>query len=80
MLLLARQTVEPPVSGVAHTALERLRKSPYAVLQSISCSFQQGVIVLHGQVPSFYYKQLAQEAIAHIEGVVRIVNNIEVTG
>ena len=31
-----------------------------------------------GQVPSFYHKQLAQEAIAEIESVDQVVNEIEV--
>lgn len=38
-----------------------------------------GVVVLHGEVHSFYEKQLAQEVVRHIDGVTRIDNQIEVT-
>ncbi len=34
--------------------------------------------VLQGDVPTFYLKQLAQETASRINGVVRIVNRIEV--
>lgn len=34
--------------------------------------------VLEGDVPTFYLKQLAQETAARVNGVVRIVNRIEV--
>jgi osmotically-inducible protein OsmY len=36
------------------------------------------VIVLEGRLSSFYQKQLAQEIVGHIEGVVQVVNQIEV--
>jgi osmotically-inducible protein OsmY len=34
--------------------------------------------VLEGRLSSFYQKQLAQEIVGHIEGVVQVVNQIEV--
>ena len=45
---------------------------------AIWCEFQSGRLVLQGQVPSFYHKQLAQEAVAGLEGVAQVVNDIEV--
>lgn len=68
------------MSRIEQAAQERLRKSSHSVLHSISCSFERGSLILLGQVPSFYYKQLAQEAVVHLEGVTRIVNDIEVVG
>jgi osmotically-inducible protein OsmY len=41
--------------------------------------YDRGTILLRGQVPSFYLKQLAQEAVKKIEGLGRVVNEIEVT-
>ena len=47
---------------------------------SVFCECADGVVYLHGQVPSFYCKQLAQEALVGLPGVGQIVNEIEVTG
>lgn len=40
---------------------------------------EDGVVVLHGQVQSFYEKQLAQEVVRQLDSVIRIDNQIEVT-
>ena len=56
-----------------------MQSSPYPDVRSISCEFQDGVIVLRGQVDSFYLKQVAQETIRNVEGVTVIVNIISVT-
>ena len=37
-----------------------------------------GRIELYGTVCSFYQKQLAQEAVFHLPGVVEVVNHLEV--
>lgn len=52
--------------------------SGYAVLRTLKCQFQEGVLRLRGCVCSFYYKQLAQESVRAIAGVERIVNMVEV--
>lgn len=44
----------------------------------VSCEFENGVLVLRGRVSTFYYKQLAQESVSGISGVVEVVNHIEV--
>jgi osmotically-inducible protein OsmY len=59
-------------------AKERLRKQPHLTIQRIWCEFDQGNLVLRGQVPSFYHKQLAQTAVANLDGVLQIINEIEV--
>ena len=42
------------------------------------CEFASGVLVLRGWSRSYYDKQTAQEAVKHIDGVVQVVNEIEV--
>lgn len=60
-------------------ARARLLESPYrATLQRLSCHCDNGRLVLRGQLPSFYYKQLAQEAVGDIAGVTHVVNETEV--
>jgi osmotically-inducible protein OsmY len=62
------------------TAAARIRlvEVPHLTAQRIWCECQGSQLVLRGQVPSFYFKQLAQEAVAGMEGVSQVVNDIEV--
>jgi len=46
--------------------------------QRIWCEFDRGRLYLRGQVPSYFFKQIAQEAVADMENVRQIVNEIEV--
>jgi osmotically-inducible protein OsmY len=55
-----------------------LRANSYTALRGISCKSERGVLVLEGRLNSFFQKQIAQEIIAKIEGVVQVVNQIEV--
>jgi osmotically-inducible protein OsmY len=63
---------------VVESARERLRRQSHLSVQRIWCEFDEGTLFLRGQVPSFYHKQLAQVAVAGMEGVVQVVNDIEV--
>jgi len=51
-----------------------LRNSGYRLLSLIECESINGVIVLSGVVGSFYFKQVAQEA------VLRVFRNLELAG
>jgi osmotically-inducible protein OsmY len=62
----------------ADVAKKRICCQPRLAFQRIWCEHDGGRLFLKGQVPSFYLKQLAQEAIAGMEGVVQVVNEIEV--
>jgi osmotically-inducible protein OsmY len=62
----------------AEAAKHRILHQPHLTMQRIWCDFDQGRLFLRGQVPSFYFKQLAQEAVVGIEGVRQVVNEIEV--
>jgi osmotically-inducible protein OsmY len=63
---------------IAEVATERLRDSPYEAMRWVSCECKHGVLVLRGRVFSFHEKQLAQEAVARIDGVTQVVNDVEV--
>jgi len=69
-----------PVSfqEIAEVARERLRDSRYGAFGWISCECDDGVLLLRGHLSSFYLKQHAQEAVAGVEGVTQVVNEIEV--
>jgi osmotically-inducible protein OsmY len=62
----------------AETAKHRILHQPHLRMQRIWCECDEGCLFLRGQVPSFYFKQLAQEAVVGMEGVRQVVNEIEV--
>ncbi len=57
---------------------ERFRRHSHLRVQRIWCEIDDGRLFLRGQVPSFFYKQLAQEAVQRVVGVGQILNEIEV--
>lgn len=59
--------------------LQRLIDSHYFPLRSVACRFEDGVLTLQGRVPSFYLKQVAQEACVDLAAVRQVVNLIEVS-
>lgn len=76
--LKTKKRINSEAVDVEEAARVRLQHSPYRAIRRISCEFDDGVLVLQGRVATFHYKQLAQVAVAEIEGVVTILNNIEV--
>ncbi|WP_182870670.1 BON domain-containing protein [Rhodopirellula sp. JC639] len=63
---------------IRNIAIQCWESSGYTELKKLDCDFESGVVYLRGIVSSFYYKQLAQETIRHIEGINRIINEIVV--
>jgi osmotically-inducible protein OsmY len=47
-------------------------------MQRLWCEFDEGRLFLRGQVPTYYFKQLAQEAVVGMHDVRQVVNEIEV--
>jgi osmotically-inducible protein OsmY len=69
---------QSPAHEVTEAAKDRLRKTPYWALKALSCEYDRGALFLRGQLPSFYQKQLAQEAVVGLPGVTQVVNETEV--
>jgi osmotically-inducible protein OsmY len=65
-------------ANVERAAQWRLEASAYAALKTVRCRFRQGTLVLNGRVPTYFHKQLAQEAIRALPGVTEIANQISV--
>jgi BON domain len=74
----AATPVCPSEAGIAELAESRLRSNSYLALKNVSCEYQQGRMILHGCLPTYYLKQLAQEVVARVDGVGQIVNQISV--
>lgn len=66
------------VPAIAEAAIKRLRASPYKVMRRVSCECKQGVLYLRGRLFSFHEKQVAQEVVAKVSGVIQVVNEIQV--
>ena len=56
----------------------RLGKVGHHSLKAINCQFRNGTLFLRGEVATYYLKQMAQESIRTLNGIGRIVNDIEV--
>ncbi len=55
-----------------------LYRSGYLALRAVDCGDHNGVVYLHGRVPTHYLKQVAQSIAICVTGVRRVVNLIEV--
>jgi osmotically-inducible protein OsmY len=55
-----------------------LQRSPYLQGRNLRFESREGRVTLHGVVRSYYQKQMAQEALRHVEGVDEIHNELEV--
>lgn len=55
-----------------------LRDTGHPALRGLDIEICGGVVVLWGRVPSYYLKQVAQEAAQRVGGVRGIANGIEV--
>jgi osmotically-inducible protein OsmY len=68
-----------PGADIAERAESCLRCNSYLALQNVCCEYRDGILTLRGRLPTYYLKQMAQAAVARVEGLGRIVNEIEVT-
>ena len=59
-------------------ARSTLARSPYFLSRNLNVELHGEEFVLTGVVGTYYQKQLAQEALRRVEGVLRIRNEIEV--
>lgn len=76
---LTKEVVAVDDDAVAEKARERILASPYASIRKLSCTCVDGELTLHGWLPSFYQNQVAQESVAGLVGVSRVINEIEVS-
>ncbi len=63
---------------ITEIAQAALRRSAYVELRNVSCEFSGGILTLHGRVPTYYLKQLAQVSVVDVPGVIEVHNRVEV--
>ena len=54
--------------------------NPYLAKRKLRCEAREGHVILRGEVKSFFQKQMAQESVRHIDGIISIKNCLEVVG
>jgi osmotically-inducible protein OsmY len=67
--------VDAPLVDRARTALER---SPHLARKHLRLEAEEGRLVLHGVVGTYYQKQIAQETLRKVDGVEHIENLLQV--
>lgn len=70
-------TIHQPMSDcvqLAQKVTHQFRSSGRGHLREVKVQEQRGTVILSGNVPSFYLKQLAQELAGTVQGVQRIRN------
>jgi len=63
---------------LAETVDRALRATGHASLRRLDVGVRDGVVVLRGRVPTYYLKQLAQEAVLRVKGINQLSNRLEV--
>ena len=68
----------PGCRTVVAAANDCLHNDSHIPARQVWCEYERGVLLLRGRLATYYQKQVAQEAVRGLDGVVQIVNNIEV--
>ena len=74
--------VSPADASSAPELLRRvdsaIKGNPHLTGHQVFCQEESGIVVLHGRVGSFFQKQMAQETLKNLDGVEKIINELEV--
>ena len=73
-----RETTAEFAVGTIHRKAEASSRYSYLALRDVSCMACDDVVYLHGRLPSYFLKQVAQEIAAGVEGVRLVINRIDV--
>ena len=74
-----RQTVRV-IAPVLVEVRKQLSASPYAAIKTIQTEFYEGVLILRGEVPTFYTRQVALALAMKVDGVKLVDDRIAVQG
>lgn len=67
-----------PMEPLWERVHKAIQSSPYFSDAQVQFETRRGDVRLHGSVGTFYEKQMAQEAIRRLDGVVRVENQLQV--
>jgi osmotically-inducible protein OsmY len=70
-----KEMIDMPLDDRVLSALER---NPYVGRRSLRFETSEGRVTLRGVVSTYFQKQMAQEALRHVDGIAEIANELEV--
>jgi hypothetical protein len=70
----------PGDEGLHQAAVKALELSGYSALRRLRCEVSEAVVVVHGVVPSWFLKQMAQVLLLRLDGVRGVANRVSVRG
>lgn len=77
--MVALQSQAPTVASPLHDAIiTALASSPYVAGSRVRIEAGEGRVRLHGDVGTFFEKQMAQEVVRRIDGVQHVENLLQV--
>ena len=62
-----------------HHVLTALERNPHLSQRTFRFETSEGRVTLRGVVGTYFQKQMAQEALRHVDGVREIANELEVS-
>ncbi len=65
-------------SPIVRQAASVLTNSRHSALRRLKVQDAEGTLVISGEVPSWYLKQMAQEAVMPVRGALQLVNRVDV--
>jgi osmotically-inducible protein OsmY len=74
----SRPNTHPTAPTASDLAERRLHRHSHLALRRVRCEVKNGLLVLHGCLPSYYLKQVAQSLVCGLEGIRGVENRIEV--
>ena len=73
------RTAEPQRNvGLRALVLAALRSTGYLALRGLKCQVSEGAVVLSGEVPSFYLRQMVQAIVLRVGQLGEIRNLVQV--
>lgn len=71
---------DSPTDPVLDEVRRRLKESAFRAIRSLHCEFRGRVLVLRGEVPTFYTRQIALALVQQVTGVHELDDRIVVDG
>ncbi len=70
--------IDAGVRDVTARARQMLDESPHSELRSLQVEQRGNRVFIRGRVPTFYAKQMAQEAVRNVVRGLQVINNVSV--
>lgn len=76
--MIAADTAAPAASPLQQAVSTAIESSPYIAGSRVRIEAGDGRVRLHGDVGTFFEKQMAQEVVRRIDGVEQVENLLQV--